>query len=44
MTIARDLARYIVQTKFSDLPAEVIEHTKMCILDPDRSGPPSGSA
>ena len=33
MTIARELARYIVQTKFSDLPADVIEHTKMCILD-----------
>ncbi|MFH1757583.1 MAG: MmgE/PrpD family protein, partial [Pseudomonadota bacterium] len=33
MTIARELARYIVQTKFSDLPAEVIEQTKICILD-----------
>jgi 2-methylcitrate dehydratase PrpD len=33
MTIARELARYIVQTRFCDLPADVVEHTKMCILD-----------
>jgi len=33
MTIARELAQYIVQTKFSDLPAEIIDQTKMCILD-----------
>lgn len=32
-TIARELARYIGQTKFSDLPTEVIDQTKMCILD-----------
>lgn len=33
MTIAREIARYITQTDFSDLPADVIDHTKMCILD-----------
>lgn len=33
MTIARELARYIRQIKFSDLPEEVIDQTKMCILD-----------
>ena len=33
MTIARELARYILKTHFSYLPADVIEHTKMCILD-----------
>jgi 2-methylcitrate dehydratase PrpD len=32
-TIARELAHYIGQTKFSDLPAEVIDQTKMCTLD-----------
>ncbi len=33
MTIARQIARYIAQTNFPDLPADVIAHTKMCILD-----------
>ncbi|MFH1757926.1 MAG: MmgE/PrpD family protein, partial [Pseudomonadota bacterium] len=33
MTIARELARHIAQTNFSDLPPDVIGHTKMCILD-----------
>lgn len=33
MTIAREIAHYITQTDFSDLPADVIDHTKMCILD-----------
>lgn len=33
MTIARELAHYICQTKFSDLSQEVIDQTKMCILD-----------
>jgi 2-methylcitrate dehydratase PrpD len=33
MSIAREIARYIAQTNFPDLPADVIEDTKMCILD-----------
>jgi 2-methylcitrate dehydratase PrpD len=33
MTIARDLAHYINQLKLSDLSQEVIDQTKMCILD-----------
>lgn len=33
MTISRDLAHYIKQLRFSDLPQEVIYQTKMCILD-----------
>jgi 2-methylcitrate dehydratase PrpD len=32
-TVARELAHYITQTKFSDLPEEVVGQTKMCILD-----------
>ncbi len=32
-TIARALARYIGQVKYADLPPEIIEQTKMCILD-----------
>jgi 2-methylcitrate dehydratase PrpD len=33
MAISRELARYIRQVKFADLPLETIEQTKMCILD-----------
>jgi len=33
MTIARKLARYIGQIRFSDLSPETVEQTKMCILD-----------
>jgi len=33
MTISRELAQYIVQTKFPDLPKEIIDQTKLCILD-----------
>jgi 2-methylcitrate dehydratase PrpD len=33
MTIAKELAHYIVELKFSDLSQETIDQTKMCILD-----------
>jgi 2-methylcitrate dehydratase PrpD len=33
MTISRELAQYIMKTKFSDLSPEIIDQTKMCILD-----------
>ena len=32
-TISQELARHIQHSKFSDLPQEIVEHTKMCILD-----------
>jgi 2-methylcitrate dehydratase PrpD len=32
-TLSRQLAQYILRTQFSDLSKEVIDETKMCILD-----------
>ena len=32
-TISQELSRHIQHSRFSDLPQEIIEHTKMCILD-----------
>jgi 2-methylcitrate dehydratase PrpD len=33
MTLSRALAEYVYQTRFEDLPEEVVEFTKLCILD-----------
>lgn len=33
MTLTKELAEYAVNLKFEDLPAEVVEFTKLCILD-----------
>lgn len=33
MEVAREMARFIVRTDLSEVPAEVIEKGKKCILD-----------
>jgi len=33
MTVAKELAHYIGQLKFADLPPEIVDQTKLCILD-----------
>src|SRR4051812_31634038 len=33
MSLSHSLASFIVKTKFKDLPQEVVDFTKLCILD-----------
>ncbi len=33
MSIRQELAQFIARLKFNDLPQDVIEHTKLCIMD-----------
>lgn len=33
MELSHDLAKYIVSTKYEDLPQDVVSYTKLCILD-----------
>lgn len=33
MGVTRDLADFVVNTNYDELPKEVVEHTKLCVLD-----------
>ena len=33
MTLSKELARYVLSTEYDDLPEEVVEFAKLCILD-----------
>lgn len=33
MSLSKELAQYVVSTSYDDIPEDVVEFTKLCILD-----------